>query len=90
MANMKPMVDIELKVKTTLTEAECRALDALVGYGVDAFLKVFYENMGKSYMQPHEAGLRALFETVGRDVRPYLASVDMARKVFRDGKPPCR
>lgn len=90
MAEMKPQVDIELRVKTTLSEAECRALDALVGYGIEPFLKVFYEKMGKTYMQPHEAGLRSLFETVGRDVCPYLKSVDMARKVFREGKLPCK
>ncbi|MCX5478486.1 hypothetical protein OSH08_05690 [Kaistia geumhonensis] len=57
-----------------------RALDALVGYGVDAFLKVFYEKLGEAYMRPHEAGLRSLFKAIGRDVGPALMDVDQAQK----------
>lgn len=90
MADNQLRVDVQLQVTTTLSEAECRALDALVGYGADAFLKVFYEKLGKAYMQPHEAGLRSLFESIGRDVRPYLSRIDSARKTFNEGRLPCR
>jgi hypothetical protein len=47
-----------------LTEDEVGALDALAGYGADAFLKHFYEKLGKSYMEPHEKGLRSLFQGI--------------------------
>jgi len=62
-----------------LDESELRALDALAGYGTKSFLEVFYKHMGKAYMQPHEAGLKKLFETIRRDVPPALGRIDMAR-----------
>lgn len=49
----------------TFTEAEARALEALVGYGIEPFLQVFYTHLGKHYLQPHEAGLRSLFGNIG-------------------------
>jgi hypothetical protein len=70
-----------------LDEQELRALDALAGYGFKSFIKVFYEHMGKAYMQPHEAGLKKLFETIRRDVPPALGRIDMARDFLkREGK----
>lgn len=73
---------IDLHVDIRLSEAEIRALDALAGYGTDAFLKVFYAQMGQHYMQPHEAGLRSLFEAIRRDLAPILRRQDAARKAF--------
>lgn len=66
----------------TLTEQECRALDALVGYGSSAFLKAFKEKLGEVYMRDHEAGLHSFFATVGRDVLPALGAIDDARKLL--------
>lgn len=76
----KPKVEVSATMQ--FSEAELRALDALVGYGSDAFLKVFYEKMGKHYMQPHEAGLRSLFESVRQVVPGILSRTDDARRVF--------
>jgi len=70
-----------------VNEAELRALDALVGYGVKPFLAVFYEKMGRHYLEPHEAGLRSLFETIRAQVPNQLAQVDMARKFLKDQAP---
>lgn len=63
-------------------EAELRALDALVGYGVEGFLKVFYAQIGQHYMKPHEAGLRLLFKSVREIVPGILHRTDDARSVF--------
>lgn len=41
---------VEFTIKFTLTKEEAKALDAIAGYGSDAFLKVFYEHMGKNYL----------------------------------------
>lgn len=71
---------VEVSATLTLTEEEMRAFDALVGYGVDAFLKVFYEHLGKSYMERHEAGLRSLFATQG--IATILRRADAARQAF--------
>lgn len=69
------MSTIEQRPTITL---EVRALDALVGYGDDAFVKVFYEHLGKHYMQPHEAGLKSVRELVPGILR----RTDDARLVF--------
>lgn len=68
-----------------LSEAEAGALDALAGYGVDAFLKVFYEHMGKAYLGPYEAGLRSLFDSVQHGeagVQSFLRRAKEARDVM--------
>lgn len=67
-----------------LDEAQLRALDAIVGYGADPFLKVFYEHMGRAHLEKHEKGLRSLFDKIRREVPPELAKVDMARRFLAD------
>ena len=57
---------IDVKAVLELNEQELRALDALRGYGIDAFLKVFYQHLGRHYLEPHEAGLRSLFDGTAR------------------------
>ena len=64
----------------TLNETEVRALDAIIGYGADAFLRVFKDKLGESYIRDHEAGVRSFFKAVGRDVLPALRDIDQARK----------
>lgn len=59
-----------------------RALEALAGYGSDGFLKVFYQHMGRAYLEPHEVGLRSLFETIRTELPPILCRADSAKKAF--------
>lgn len=66
-----------------LNEPEIRALDAMVGYGVEAFIKAFYEKLGQAYMRDHEGGLRSLFEAIEKQVRPELYKMDEIKKVLR-------
>jgi hypothetical protein len=66
----KPTVAMEFDFRLSLEEA--RALDALTGYGTDAFLDAFYKSMGEAYLRPHEAGLRSLFAGLRRDLPPLL------------------
>lgn len=82
MAQIVQKPNVEVSATMQFNEAELRALDALVGYGADPFLAVFYENLGKAYMQPHEAGLRSLFESVREAVPGILRRTDDARAVF--------
>lgn len=79
---MKPQINsrITVEVQALLTEEEVRALDALVGYGIEPFLKVFYEKLGEAYMRPHEKGLRSLFETINKKIIPELLHIDAARE----------
>lgn len=73
---------VSLTLSLVLSEPEARAFVALTEYGTDAFLKIFYEHMGTSCLRPHEAGLRALFSSVGQ-IKPHLSRTDKAREAFR-------
>ncbi len=75
--------DIDVGATIRFNESELRALEALVGYGTDGFLKVFYKQMGEHYLKPHEAGLRSLFATVRSEVPMTLHRADAARAAFR-------
>lgn len=81
MAKFVEQPRIELTVRMVLGEEEARALDALSGYGVDAFVKHFYEHLGEHYMKPHEAGLRSFLESC-RGISGILKRTDDARSVF--------
>lgn len=70
-----------------LDEAAARALDAMAGYGADEFLKVFYAQLGKAYMQPWEHGLRNLLETIRKDLPRQLSAIDEARRAIKGIKP---
>lgn len=82
MAKLTQRATIDLSVVFELSEAEVGALDALAGYGTDAFLKVFYEKLGQAYMTPYEAGLRSLFESVRDQLPPMLRAAKTAREAF--------
>ncbi len=71
---------IEFSSVLTLSEVEIRALGALVGYGDDAFLKVFKEKLGTAYIRSHEAGLKSFFATVREQVIPALQDINGARR----------
>lgn len=77
---------IEFSSTITLSEIELRALDALVGYGVDSFLARFYTVLGKSYLEPHEAGIRSLFQTIGLHAKPALLEVNQARRILAEAE----
>lgn len=72
-------VDVDLTFHIVITEAQMRALDALAGYGTDEFLKCFYEKMGKAYLEPHEKGLRQLFDSIN-SMTGHLSASDDLRK----------
>lgn len=76
----KPRVVLEIQI--TLDEAEARALDALVGYGDDAFIAAFKESLGRAYLTGNEPGLRSLFESVRKILPEFLKRADIARKAF--------
>jgi len=73
---------ITTNIKITLNENEARALEALAGYGDDSFLEMFYKQLGKHYMAPHESGLRSLFQGIRDNLPRELKKVDQARKAI--------
>lgn len=78
---------IDFKVFLQLTEPEARALNALTVYGHKSFLEVFYEKLGKSYMEAHEQGLISLFNNVKEKLPPHLDRINKTREVFKERNP---
>lgn len=78
----KSKLTLVFKTHLELNEDEVRALEALAGYGADNFLKVFYEHLGKHYMEPHEKGLRSLFEAIRTQLSPEIHEMDNVRKAI--------
>lgn len=86
MAKFKSTGRVEFEMVFTITESEARALDALSGYGSDAFMKFFYEHMGKYYMEPHDAGMRSFLDSIRGTVSGHIAQCDAARAAFTGQK----
>lgn len=82
MANIAERPKVYLSITLELDEKETRALEALTGYGTDEFLKAFYKDLGRSYLEPWEHGLRSLFASIRADIPPLLARAEKARAVF--------
>lgn len=78
--HQSPTITVEAQL--TLNYEEMKALDALAGYGIDAFLKVFYKEMGKAYLQPYEAGLRSVFEVIRSELPPITNRAKNAARAF--------
>lgn len=78
-------VSIEVKARITLEldEEEARALSGIFGYEVDHFLRVFYREMGSSYVKPYEDGVRRLHDRIRGILSGPLCAVDEAKKVIR-------
>jgi len=76
----KPTLNVRISFE--VDESEARALDALAGYGDDAFVKAFYEKLGEAYMKKHEAGLRRFLSSVREVVGPAIGTIDMAREIL--------
>ena len=81
--NSKPKIDVSLSVQITLNESEARALDAIFGYNADGFIKGFYKQLGRHYLEPHTHAVPALFDSVNKQIRPALYKVDEARKKIK-------
>lgn len=80
MNKVRNKATINFSSTINLNESEIRALDALVGYGDDTFLKAFKEKLGESYIRNHEAGLKSFFAAVRDQVLPTLYDINQAWK----------
>jgi hypothetical protein len=78
---------MEFTIFLKLTEAEARAMKELTGYGFSNFLDVFYKHLGRAYMEPHEKGLKSLFETIVTELPPHIRRIDKTKRVFNDETP---
>jgi len=77
----------EFTVVLKLSEDEARALHDITAYGYDAFIKVFKDKLGESYIKKHENGAKSLFEIVQRGMPAIFSRMDKARNVFLASEP---
>lgn len=77
-------IQVECSIQFVLTKTEALALDALAGYGIDPFLKTFYEKMGRHYLEPHEKGLRDLFERIRTELPSQVNKITAVEKSIKD------
>lgn len=84
----QPRIEVDVDIKPSMTEVQ--ALEALAGYGTKAFLEVFYKQMGKHYLEPHEAGLRSLFDTIRSELPPIIRRYQSAKQAFALANPVIR
>ncbi len=73
---------VSLDVVISLTEDEAGALQAISAYGDDIFIRKFYDEVGRSCLEPHEKGLRSLLTACSEQLGVLLAKAQAARKVF--------
>jgi hypothetical protein len=73
---------LNFELTLTITEDELRALDGLVGYGYDAFIKKFKSELGSHYIQDHEKGLKNFFETIRTSAPSFIKSLDDIKKLI--------
>lgn len=83
MAAITPKPTVNIEVQFVIDETEARALDAMAGYGDDAFVKVFYEHLGKAYMKDHEEGLRCFLNSIRAQMPGVLSRIDAAHNAFK-------
>lgn len=76
----KPQVSVSIQIQ--IDEVEAAALIDLAGYGVNQFIEAFYEKLGRSYMQKHEAGLRRFLETITAEVSPAVIQAQAVRELL--------
>lgn len=78
----KSISNMDFGIIIELTEQEARALEAITLYGVKNFLDVFYQHLGKHYLEPHEEGIKILFSTLKTEMPKHLRKMDKIRKVW--------
>lgn len=86
MAKITSAPRLDLRIRFEINEAEARAMDALAGYGTDAFVQAFYEVLGKAYMRDHESGLREFLDTIRTVVGPAIHKINEARQLLKESK----
>lgn len=79
MATITQKATLAVKISFTVSESEARALDALAGYGDDAFIEAFYAKLGAAYMRDHEQGLREFLQSIRTAMPGELKTIDCAR-----------
>jgi hypothetical protein len=83
---LRTRVGITFQATVTVDREMMGALDALVGYGDDAFIKAFKEKLGVAYIGPYETGLKRFFKAIRDEVLPAFHDVQQAERDMIDAR----
>lgn len=78
----KIITEVSATIYLELTEGEAGALQAIVGYGPEEFLKWFERNLGKHYMAPYRYSVKSLF-LKARKLEYAIEQLKKAKKEIR-------
>lgn len=81
--NIKSSIQVDTKIYLEVNMQEASALFDLAGYGYDAFIAVFYEKLGESYMRQHADGLKTLFESIKKELPIYIATAEKIEEMIK-------
>lgn len=84
---LRAKVGVTYTCHLTLTEGEMRALDAIAGYEMKLFLSVFYDKLGKHYLEPYVKDLEGLFAKIRGEGARQLGVIDKARRLLAEKLP---
>lgn len=74
------VIEVDMNIKLFLSKEEAQALHAIVGYGANSFLEVFYPKLGESYLKPHEKAMRSLFTKLFNELPSEINKIEKAEK----------
>lgn len=75
---------LKFTVYLELDEVEAQALAAITLYGSGPFLEMFYKYLGRTYLHPHEEGLKSLFNSITDRMKPPLKEALEFKKKWTD------
>jgi hypothetical protein len=80
----KTNLTADFRINLSITKREAMVLQAIVGYGADPFLDVFYPKLGRAYLFPLEQDLRSLFKKVWEELPVEIGKIESAEKAIND------
>lgn len=87
MAEVQGRPTVTLQITLALSEEEARALEAFASYDEKKVLNVFFEHIGTSALEPHQAGFLSLLRSARLQLPYWLDRANRARDAFnREGR----
>lgn len=71
--DIKVITDVQVTIRLNYEQA--KALDAMAGYGAEAFIKAFKEKLGAHYITPYEEGIKSLFSEIRTSNKPIQKAI---------------
>ena len=84
--NIKSEILVSSDVWMKFTPKEAQLLSDIAGYGAEAFLKVFKEKLGTTYIKQHEEAIKPLFDKLYQEFKFHDAKLEAVKKLIEETK----